>query len=67
MSLICKKEAVVFGILYALESSFLLQKLYCLHLVQGLGESSRVVNELPRDCREGAKLKNGLVGADSEG
>ena len=32
---------------------FCCKKLYCLHLVQGLGDSSRVVKKLPSGCREG--------------
>ena len=36
---------------------FFCKKLYCFHLVQGLGEGSRVVRMLPSGCREGLQAE----------
>ena len=45
--------------IYSLSFLFLFfcNMLYCFHLVQGLGEGSRVVKKLPRGCREGLQVE----------
>ena len=43
--------------LHTLHNLFFFKKVSCLHLVQGLGEGSRVVKKLPCGCREGLQAE----------